>query len=317
MTITGSPLRSERDRWPRGVGAVLMALTLSAATACASTHTDGLARPTPVPGSHTTAARTATASTVPRPSHTILVILENESYAEIIGSHDAPYLNGLAANGASFVRSFATTHPSEPNYLALFSGSTHGITTDSCPHTFTGRNLGSELRAAGETFAGYSESLPRTGYSGCSLGPYARKHNPWVDFSDLPRSTDRPFAAFPAKFSGLPTLSVVVPNLNHDMHDGTVGQGDRWLKQHLGTYARAAEHDNGLFIVTWDEDDGTAPNRIPTIIVGTDVKPGRYSERINDYRLLRTLESAYELPLLGHSAARRPITNIWKKAATG
>lgn len=315
--MTGSPVRSARVQRSSGIGAVLMALTLSVATACTSPFADGPARPTAVPGTHTTVARPASAATVPRPSHTILVILENHSYSEIIGSRQAPYLNSLAAHGASFTRSFATTHPSEPNYLALFSGSTHGITNDSCPNTFTERNLGSELRAAGDTFAGYSESLPRNGYSGCSFGPYARKHNPWADFSDLPRSTNRPFTSLPARFSALPTLSVIVPNLNHDMHDGTVGQGDRWLRQHLGRYARAAERDGGLFIVTWDEDDGSASNRISTIVVGTDVRPGRYSERINDYRLLRTLESVYGLPLLGHSAEQRPITNIWKKPKTG
>lgn len=254
---------------------------------------------------------------MPRPSHTILVILENHSYSDIIGNPEAPYLNSLATHGASFTRSFATTHPSEPNYLALFSGSTHKITSDSCPHTFTGRNLGSELRTAHDSFTGFSEGLPRTGYLGCSDGAYARKHNPWVNFADLPRSTNRPFSSFPARFSALPTLSVIVPNLNHDMHDGTVAQGDRWVSRHLGPYVRAARRHHGLLIVTWDEDDGSTPNRIPTIIVGADVKPGRYAERINDYRLLCTLESAYGLPLLGHSARERPITNIWKTPETG
>ena len=296
LTITANPARSARVRWSAAIGAVLTALTLGVANARATTPT---------------------AAAVPRPSHTILVILENHSYSDIIGNPAAPYLNSLAAHGASFTRSFATTHPSEPNYLALFSGSTHGVTSDSCPHTFTGRNLGSELRAAHDSFGGFSESLPRTGYSGCSYGPYARKHNPWVNFADLPRSANRPFSSFPARFSSLPTLSVIVPNLNHDMHNGTVAQGDRWLRHHLAAYVRAARRHDGLLIVTWDEDDGSVPNRIPTIVVGAGVKPGRYAERINDYRLLCTLETAYGLPLLGHSAQQRPITNIWKAPEPG
>jgi hypothetical protein len=257
-------------------------------------------------------AHDVAARKVPRPAHTIVVILENHSYSDIIGNKSAPYLNSLAAEGALFTRSFAITHPSEPNYLALFSGSTHRVTSDSCPHTFTGRNLGSELRAAKDTFAGYSESLPATGYTGCSHGLYARKHNPWVNFSDLPRSVNRPFTSFPAHFSALPTLSFVVPNLNHDMHNGTIAEADRWLKQHLGKYVLAARRGHGLLVVTWDEGDYGVPNQIPTIMVGADVRPGRYAERIDDYRVLRTLEAAYNLKPLGLSASRAPITNIWK-----
>src|SRR5215475_3754205 len=94
------------------------------------------------------------------PDHIVIVIEENHSFSSIIGSSQAPYINGLANQGALFTQSFAVTHPSQPNYLALFSGSTQGITNDSCPHTFAGDNLGHQLIAAGLTFAGYSESLP-------------------------------------------------------------------------------------------------------------------------------------------------------------
>src|SRR5262249_11245821 len=82
---------------------------------------------------------------------------------------------------AVFTRAFAETHPSQPNYLALFSGSTQGVTDDSCPHTFAADNLARALLDAGRTFTGYSEGLPSPGYSGCSSGSYARKHNPWAD----------------------------------------------------------------------------------------------------------------------------------------
>jgi len=238
-------------------------------------------------------------------------MMENHSYSDIIGNPQAPYLNSLAAHGALFTHSHAITHPSEPNYLALFSGSTHGVTSDSCPHTYRTRNLGSELIAAKDTFAGYAEGLPHAGYAGCYVGAYARKHVPWVNFSDLPKSTDRPFSAFPRRFNALPTLSFVTPNLNHDMHDGTIRQADNWMKRRLGRYVAAAKRDGGLVVITWDEDDGSVPNRIPTIVVGADVRPGRYAERIDHYRLLRTLEAAYRLRALGKSADRKPITDIW------
>ncbi|HTW20247.1 MAG TPA: alkaline phosphatase family protein [Mycobacteriales bacterium] len=253
---------------------------------------------------------------VPRPAHTIVVMMENHGYSQIIGNPQAPYLTGLARKGASFTHSLAITHPSEPNYLALFSGSTHGVTSDSCPHTFAGRNLGSELRAAGKRFVGYAESLPHAGYTGCYVGVYARKHVPWVNFSDLPASTNQPFRAFPKRFAKLPALSFVIPNLNHDMHNGTIAQGDSWLRTHLGRYIHAAMHHNGLVIITWDENEDVVPNQIPTIMVGAGVKPGKYAERIDHYRVLRTLEAAYGLHPLGESKHRRPITNIWRRAGT-
>ena len=115
---------------------------------------------------------------LPRPDHIVMVIEENHSYSQIIESPDAPYINSLAAEGAVFTQSFGVTYPSQPNYLALFSGSTQGITDNSCPHTFTTPNLGHALLEAGLTFAGYSENLPSVGSLICSVGLYARKHNP-------------------------------------------------------------------------------------------------------------------------------------------
>ncbi len=119
-------------------------------------------------------------SPLPRPDHIVLVIEENHAYSQIINSPDAPYTNRLATQGALFTQSFGLTHPSQPNYLALFSGSTQGITDNSCSQTFTTPNLGHALLAKGLTFAGYSEDLPAIGALMCSAEPYARKHNPWV-----------------------------------------------------------------------------------------------------------------------------------------
>jgi hypothetical protein len=258
------------------------------------------------------AAATATAATaVPRPDHTVVVVMENHSYADIIGSSSAPYLNSLASSGANFTQSFAITHPSEPNYLALFSGSTQGLTDDSCPHTYSGANLGSELIGAGDTFTGYSESMPSDGYTGCTSGEYARKHNPWVNFTNVPAASNRTFGAWPTDYSTLPTLSFVVPNLIDDMHDGTVAQGDTWLKNNIDGYAQWAKAHNSLLVITWDEDDNSANNQIPTIFSGANVKAGNYSETIDHYSVLRTLEDAYGLPYAGNSSSATPITDVW------
>ncbi len=256
-------------------------------------------------------------TTLPTPSHVVLVIEENHSYNEIIGSSSAPYINSLANTGASFTRSFAVTHPSEPNYLALYSGSTQGITDDSCPHTFGAPDLGGELIQAGLSFGGYSESLPSTGSMVCSSGSYARKHNPWVNFTDVPASDNMPFTSFPStNFSSLPTISIVVPNLLDDMHDGTIQQGDSWLQQNIDSYVQWAKTNNSLLIVTWDEDDSSQSNQIPTIFVGPMVQSGQYSEQINHYNVLRTLEDMYGLPAANNSASATAITYCWQSTST-
>ena len=190
---------------------------------------------------------------LPRPAHIVILIDENHAFSQINGP--ATYLTSLAKGGALFTQSFAIRHPSEPNYLALFSGSTQSVTNDSCPHTFTGANLASRLNAASLTFAGYSESMPSDGYTGCTSGPYARKHNPWVNFSNVPSSQNLRFSRFPTDFTTLPTVSIVVPNLNDDMHDGSVSTGDTWAKNHIDAYAQWAKTHNSLLIVTFD---GTA-----------------------------------------------------------
>jgi phosphatidylinositol-3-phosphatase len=258
-------------------------------------------------------SRARAATTVPSSSHVVIVMEENHSYADIIGSSSAPYLNSLASEGAVFTQSFAITHPSEPNYLALFSGDTQGITDDSCPHSFSGPDLGSEIINAGSTFSGYSESMPRVGYTGCtSASLYARKHNPWVNFSDVPSSDNLPWTSFPTDYNTLPTISFVIPNLQDDMHDGTIQQGDTWLQQNLDGYVQWAQTNNSLLIVTWDEDDGSQSNQIPTIFVGQMVKAGQYSETIDHYSVLRTLEDMYGLAYTGNAATATSITDCWQ-----
>ncbi|MEU6172279.1 alkaline phosphatase family protein [Streptantibioticus parmotrematis] len=255
----------------------------------------------------------AAADAIPTPSHVVVVMEENHSYSDIIGNtSQAPYFNSLASQGALLTSSFAVTHPSEPNYMALFSGSTYGLTADSCPvNEGSDANLGSELLASGRTFKGYSEGLPKTGSTSCTSGSYARKHSPWINFSNVPTSDSVPFSSFPTDYSTLPTLSFVIPNLDDDMHDGTINQADTWLNKNLSAYATWAKANNSLLIVTWDEDDYTENNQIPTIVVGDHVKAGHYSEDVDHYDLLATLEQLYGLEPVGQSADATPITDIW------
>jgi acid phosphatase len=265
------------------------------------------------------AAQPAAAS-LPRPDHVVIVIEENRAYTHIIGNMAAQYINGVANRGALFSQSYGVTHPSQPNYLALFAGSTMGITDNSCPHSFRTENLASLLARAGFTFATYSESMPSAGYSGCMSGHYQRKHNPAVNWQgyNVPASANLTFADFPTDFSRLPTVSFVVPDQENDMHNGdapdTIIRGDNWLKKNLDAYARWAEKNNSLLILTFDEDDGSANNRIATIFAGPMVKPGVYARRIDHYSVLRMLLEMYGLPPLGRSADAQPIEDVWVRA---
>jgi phosphatidylinositol-3-phosphatase len=256
------------------------------------------------------------AATVPTPAHVVIVVEENRSQTNIIGNKAAPFINQLAANGAMMAQSFAELHPSEPNYYALFAGNTL-VDANVCPvNGGNTPNLGSQLLGAGYTFAGFAESLPAVGSPACSVGKYARKHVPWASFTNIPNSRSLPFSAFPAagnpqNYASLPTVSLVIPNLDNDMHDGSITQGDSWLYQNLSQYASWARANNSLLILTWDEDDNTPRNQIPTVFYGANVKPGTYNEPISHYNVLSTLEEMYGLPKLGYATRAPAITDIW------
>ncbi|PKV85428.1 alkaline phosphatase family protein [Streptomyces sp. TLI_146] len=256
----------------------------------------------------------STTATVPTPDHTVVVVFENHAYSQVIGSSSAPYINSLKSGGANLTQSFGVTHPSQPNYLQLFSGSNQGVTDDSCytPGFSSAPNLGSELIAAGRTWGSYNETLPSQGSTTCSSGKYARKHNPWFAFSNVPTSTAKTMTQFPTDFTTLPQVSFVVPNLCSDMHDCSVSTGDTWLKNNLKAYADWAKTHNSLLVVTFDEDNRLAGNKIPTVLYGQQVIPGSSSSTTyNHYNLLRTIEDMYGTAHAGQAANASDITGIW------
>ncbi|MBV9112358.1 MAG: VCBS repeat-containing protein [Hyphomicrobiales bacterium] len=233
------------------------------------------------------------------PAHIVIVIDENESYQNVIGSPNAPFVNSLAAQGTVFSNYFGISHPSQPNYLALYSGSTQGVTDDNT-HSFPNTpSLGGELQQAGYSFSGYVES-----------GNTASYHEPWLSFGDSQNDTVN-FSQFPTgNFNQLPTVSYVIPNLNDDMTTDTglsmaqtVSQGDQWLSANLSSYITWAKSNNSLFILTFDEDDDTGNNRVPMLVVGQGVAAGAVnSSSFNHYSLLATIENFYGLAPLGQSA---------------
>ncbi|MFD8482192.1 alkaline phosphatase family protein [Kitasatospora sp. NPDC059673] len=259
---------------------------------------------------------TAQAAALPAPDHVVVVVMENHAYSQVIGSSSAPYLNGtLVAGGANLTQSYGLTHPSEPNYYMLFSGSNQGRTDDSCVSvgSMTAPNLASELITAGKSWGSYNETLPSQGSTVCSSGKYAQKHNPWFGFSNVPTNTAYTFAQFPTDYTTLPKVSFVVPNLCSDMHDCSVSTGDTWIKNNLGAYATWAQTHNSLLVVTFDEDNSLSGNRIPTVVYGQHVIPhSTSSTTYNHYNVLRTLEDLAGLSAhAGNAASASDITGIW------
>jgi len=254
----------------------------------------------------------ASAAALPRPAHVVVVIEENRTLREVVAGSKAPYLTALAKAGALFTNAHGEMHPSLPNYLALFAGLTN-VNGDGCPAAGispNAPNVASELLAAGSTFAAYSEGLPAVGFRGCSAGTYARKHAPWVEFANVPQRLHHPLDDL-RSFDALATLTFVVPDLDDDMHDGTVEQGDAWARARLEPLVSWADAHDTLVIVTWDEGFD-AVNSIPTILAGPMVRVGTYGERVDHYRLLRTIEDMYGLAPTGRAATATPIVDCWR-----
>jgi hypothetical protein len=252
---------------------------------------------------------------IPRPDHVVIVIESERSYNQIINEPTAPFINSLAQQGALLTQFHTATYtPSEANYLALFSGSTHGVTVKhTCPISLPGPNLASKLIASNLTFVGFAEGMPSVGYRGCTLNNYAIHHIPWLFFTNVPNGVSQPLTYFPTNdFNLLPHVSLVIPNLLNDMNDGTTQQGDAWLQQRFGAYAAWAKTHNSLLIVTWDQDDGRSTNHIPTILAGALVKPGTYAGVFNSYSLLSTLEDMFGLPHTGNTTNTPAIAGIWQ-----
>jgi len=250
---------------------------------------------------------------LPRPDHVVIVIEENKSFSQIIANDAAPYINSLAQRGVLFTESFGVTHPSQPNYLALFSGSTHGVHSNACPLKLSGENLASALVMHGLSFNSYSQSMLVPSFAGCMYGAYMRKHNPVSNWYEL-APFNHNFTSFPHDFSQLPTVAFVIPDQQNDMHDDSIAKGDSWLSHNLDQYALWAMTHNSLLVVTWDEDNGSENNRVATILVGPMVKPGISAQHINHYSVLRMLSDMYGLPYLGESNKADSISSVWQTA---
>ncbi len=248
-------------------------------------------------------------------SHVVIVLLENEERDAVIGSSAAPYVNALARRYGTMTQSYAIAHPSLPNYLALTSGSTHGIESDCTSCRVSASNIVDQLEAAGISWKAYLEDAPSPCFLGAEDGGYAKKHNPFAYYDDVAGSPRRcaKLVGFGAlqrdlRAGALPTYVWITPNLCDDGHDCGVAASDRFLARTVPALLRELG-PHGLLVLTWDEgssDRGccagaAAGGRIATVVAGPDVRRGaRDATPIDHYGVLASIERALGLqPLAG------------------
>ncbi|HLY86154.1 MAG TPA: alkaline phosphatase family protein [Gaiellaceae bacterium] len=167
--------------------------------------------------------------------HVFVIMLENHSAQSVIGDPNAPYISSLAQQYASAADYYGVTHPSEPNYVALISGSNWWINNDNPANRFDHVNLVDQLEARHKTWAGYMEAMPadKTAdyWPSKANALYASKHNPFVLFNDIRNNPARmenvkPYTALStdlAQESTTADFNLIVPDQCNDMHGGVYG----------------------------------------------------------------------------------------------
>ena len=258
-----------------------------------------------------------TPSDPPTSPHVMVVVMENKNYSEVIGQTGSqPYTNTLAQTYGLATNSYGIAHPSLPNYLALVSGSTQGVTDDSAPsaHKFPGATtLANQLQAAGISAKAYAENLPANPSQ--DSGEYAVRHVPWEYFPSAPISVaDASTMTADLDSASPPDFVWYTPNLIDDEHDGTVQQGDTFLSHFIPSVQSTAWYrEGGRIIIEWDEAEdsdtsginGGSGGHIPTIVVSDALgaSPRQSATRVDSVGVLASIDSLYGLPALGASTA--------------
>jgi hypothetical protein len=207
-----------------------------------------------------------------------------------------PYTYRLATRYGYASNYLAMRHPSLPNYLAIASGSTHGISTDAAPAdnlVVRGPSVFGRALAAGLTARVYADAMPRPCAS-TPAGRYAVKHNPWpyfVEERDLCRRYDVPLTALAGdiRAGSLPNAGMVVPDLCHDAHDCSLATADTWFRGWMTRIQAGPDWRSGrlLVVLTADEDDRSAGNRVLTVVVHPSQHGTVVATRLDHYSLTR------------------------------
>lgn len=247
--------------------------------------------------------------------HVMEILMENHSIDEIIGNSDAPYINSLADTYGMATDWSSVAGISLPNYLALSAGSAQGDPQDTTPQqqTYPGPTFVDELANAGISWKAYLEDMP----TACDLtdtyspGYYDINHNPWLYYDSIRDNpaqcaNDVPGTQFSTDLAAntLPSFVWYTPNRLHDMHDGTIAQGDTFLSQLIPQVLSSQWYSQGgVILLTWDEGTSSSP-LVATIAISARTPHGaRETTAGNQYGTLRTLEELYGVGYLGASAS--------------
>ena len=225
--------------------------------------------------------------------------MENEGYGNINGSPDAPYLNGLAASCGLASNYAAISHPSLPNYIALTSGGTQGITDDGEPsaHRLGAASIFSQL---GGNWRALEESMP-TSCDKVTSGDYVARHNPAVYYTDLATTCPKDDVPLRQPLDLSAAFTFITPNICDDMHSCPVATGDAWLSRYVPQILNSAPYrtNSTVLFITFDEGT-TASNTVPTVVVAPSVPRAlRVASAYTHYSLLRTTEQLLKLAPLG------------------
>lgn len=248
----------------------------------------------------------------------IFVLFENTDYSDAVKQ---PFFKQLADRGAHFSNFLALAHPSQPNYIALTSGSLHGVQSNG-NYDLDVSNIADLLEAKGLTWKVYVEDFPGGCFTGASSSGYARKHNPFISYLNIQKNASRCANIVNARefdsdasAGRLPNYVFYVPNNKNSGHDTGVRYADNWYGGKFGSYVTNARFmENTVLISTFDERGGySGRNQIYTSIVGPSVRPGVQSTELTLYSLLKLVEENWQLGNLGlEDAKAAPIPNIWQ-----
>lgn len=275
---------------------------------------------------------------VPAFRHVFVVVMENLDYSSALAT---PELARLASRYASATSYYGVTHPSLPNYLAMTSGSTWGITSDCTDCYVSAPNLFGQLAAAHLSYGAYLEGIP----SSCYLDPYggvdyAGKHDPFRYYDDVRARPSlcahiEPYSRLPRLLAGpaakVPDFVWVTPNLCNDGHDCSAATAALWLGRFVSSVTRStAWRGGGVLFATWDESDAgdsavVPPGRVVpsgggghvmTLVVAPGLRQGlRVGVPYDHYSLLATVEDAFGLPLLQRARTASPMSAFFEGAA--
>jgi hypothetical protein len=251
-------------------------------------------------------------------SHIVWVVMENHGYDQIVNSSSATYIHSLMSTYGALTNMFAESHPSLPDYIAMTSGSTQGITDDNGPstHPLNVENIFHQLPFGGSR--SLEESMPSNCYTSNS-GNYAVRHNPETYYTNL--GTD--CAHYNVPLGASPDLSAkftfITPNLCHDMHSNScsgssdvIKQGDDWLRSFVPQLMNTAQYQAGntALFITWDEDQGSEGNHIPTIVIDPNsphTTSACQGTRYTHYSMLRYVEDKFGVARIGGASSANPL----------